>query len=196
MKALRSAGLGLVLFAAGVAPAGAQTPTIYYGCYVPLTGTVYRIKEANLKPACTSGHVEFSWNSQGPAGQNGADGATGLAGGIAGLEIVRKHVDVSTLNTAIDLTSFTWHHVLEIRCPAPKIVISGGYELIDPKLVFSVPSGTSHLATRVVVDQSRPVAPLPGLGTFHGWLVSIRVIFGAISPAVPVAGYAVCANPN
>src|SRR5512142_2544633 len=35
--------------------------TVHYACYVPLTGTVYKIKELNTKAACSTGHVEFSW---------------------------------------------------------------------------------------------------------------------------------------
>src|SRR5687767_5696888 len=45
--ALFSAGAIALLVSA--APLAAQTaPTLYFACYVPLTGTVYRIKEANL----------------------------------------------------------------------------------------------------------------------------------------------------
>jgi hypothetical protein len=59
----------------------AQTaPTIYYACYVPLTGTVYRIKDTNLKTACTTGHVEFSWSPSGLIGPVGPQGPTGNAG--------------------------------------------------------------------------------------------------------------------
>ncbi len=36
-------------------------PAVYSACYVPLTGTVYRIKESGLKPTCTTGHIEFNW---------------------------------------------------------------------------------------------------------------------------------------
>ena len=51
----------LAVFGA-TAPLIAQTgPKVFVACYVPLTGTVYRIKEGNLKPACTATHVEFSW---------------------------------------------------------------------------------------------------------------------------------------
>jgi len=55
----------------GSAPDGAraQTPKVYYACYVPSTGTVYRIKEPDTPQQCSSSnkkgaqvdHVEFSW---------------------------------------------------------------------------------------------------------------------------------------
>src|SRR6478672_10012063 len=39
-----------------------SAPKVYYACYVPVSGTAYRIMEPDLKPACNSPqHVEFSW---------------------------------------------------------------------------------------------------------------------------------------
>src|SRR5688572_11861717 len=73
----------LLTLPAATTPVGAQTaPALYYACYVPLTGTVYRIKEPNLKPACTStAHIEFSWDPRGgPAGPTGPQGPTGNVG--------------------------------------------------------------------------------------------------------------------
>jgi hypothetical protein len=32
-----------------------------HACYVPASGTVYRIREANTPGSCFSGHIEFSW---------------------------------------------------------------------------------------------------------------------------------------
>ena len=57
------AALALVAGSGGERALSAQSaPKVYYACYVPLTGTVYRIKESDVKPACTStAHVEFSW---------------------------------------------------------------------------------------------------------------------------------------
>lgn len=53
--------------------------TTYTACYVPSSGTVYRIKTADTPPACTkSAHVEFSWNHQGPVGPQGPKGDPGL----------------------------------------------------------------------------------------------------------------------
>ena len=53
--------------------------TTYTACYVPSSGTVYRIKTADTPPACTkSNHVEFSWNHQGPVGPQGPKGDPGV----------------------------------------------------------------------------------------------------------------------
>ena len=81
-RALRSACAGLTLLGGAVllgAPAAlrAQSPTppkVLYACYVPLTGTVYRIKEVDVRQTCASTtHVEFSWT----------DGANALRSGQA-----------------------------------------------------------------------------------------------------------------
>lgn len=59
----------------------AQAPGVVYSCYVPKTGTVYRIKASDTPAACVKpDHVEFSWNIQGIQGAQGPAGATGLAG--------------------------------------------------------------------------------------------------------------------
>lgn len=87
-------GFRILLAASGVAvlsapDAGAQT-TIYTACYVPSSGTIYRIREPGLRQQCgrsTKGekieqHVEFSWTSgtQPPVaaapGGGGSDGNT------------------------------------------------------------------------------------------------------------------------
>lgn len=51
----------------------------YYGCYIPGSGTVYRIKTLNAPTACVkSTHVEFNWNNVGPAGPMGPAGMVKL----------------------------------------------------------------------------------------------------------------------
>lgn len=46
--------------------AGAQDTTVTsYACYVPHSGTVYRIRLPDTRQACASGHVEFSWVDRG-----------------------------------------------------------------------------------------------------------------------------------
>jgi hypothetical protein len=61
--------------------AQAAPPAILYACYVPGSGTVYRIKETDVKQTCSSTlHIEFSWNQQGPTGPQGPQGIQGPAG--------------------------------------------------------------------------------------------------------------------
>jgi len=89
-SALRRAGVliaGAALLAMPrVASAQVTTsaPAIIYACYVPVSGTVYRIKETDVRQACVSPqHVEFNWNQQGPIGPQGPQGIQGIQG-IAG----------------------------------------------------------------------------------------------------------------
>jgi len=71
------------LIAVGESTLGAQAPTVYFACYVPSSGTVYRIKAPNTPQTCGSTtkkgvveqHVEFSWT----------DGAGADHGALTGL---------------------------------------------------------------------------------------------------------------
>lgn len=84
-KAVSLVAAAVVFPVVGIAqaPAGA----IQYACYVPASGTVYRIKVPGSKDACTSpAHVPFSWNHVGHEGPVGAQGPSGPQGakGVAG----------------------------------------------------------------------------------------------------------------
>jgi trimeric autotransporter adhesin len=74
-----------------------STPTVFYACYVPGTGTVYRIKEPDTPTECgksgQKSHIEFSWTDgadvagipgpegpQGPQGEKGDKGDPGEGG--------------------------------------------------------------------------------------------------------------------
>ena len=88
-----AAGLTLAAIAALAPDARAQSPdpvpnpNVIWACFVPMSGTVYRIKTADTKETCSSPkHVMFSFNQTGPAGPQGPAGATGAQGpaGAAG----------------------------------------------------------------------------------------------------------------
>lgn len=65
----------------------AQAPKVFFACYVPSSGTVYRIKEPNTPTACGSSnkkgvtvqHVEFSWTDGAGGGVADHGALTGLA---------------------------------------------------------------------------------------------------------------------
>jgi hypothetical protein len=74
-RALALISLGLT---ATVVPVAAQqAPAAQSACYVPGSGTVYRIKETNTPAQCSAGHVEF----QMAASSKPSSGPTGPAGG-------------------------------------------------------------------------------------------------------------------
>ena len=82
-----AAGLTLAAIAALAPDARAQTPdpvpdpNVLWACFVPMSGTVYRIKTADTKESCSSPkHVMFSFNQTGPAGPQGPAGPAGAQG--------------------------------------------------------------------------------------------------------------------
>ena len=70
---------------AGIVVVGALAPSTtaaQTACYVPGSGTVYRIKEPNTPSQCRSGHVEFQMSaSSQAAGAGGGNGSNSVAGG-------------------------------------------------------------------------------------------------------------------
>lgn len=74
----------LIVLAAALAPSflSAQSSSATYAaCYVPRSGTVYRIKAPNTPSACTKkDHVEFSWTEAGMPGPRGPAGPQGPQG--------------------------------------------------------------------------------------------------------------------
>ena len=93
--AIVAAVSALALIMSVSSPLAAQTTTstdpVLYACYVPLTGTVYRIKTVGAPEACTQpkgknngaghqDHVEFAFNSSSAIGPMGPMGPAGPAG--------------------------------------------------------------------------------------------------------------------
>lgn len=84
---------GALWLALTVAPSlGAQGPQttpsdpdagLLYACYVPHSGTVYRIRTTDTKESCASPeHVMFSWSAVGPQGIQGPQGPAGPQGEV------------------------------------------------------------------------------------------------------------------
>ena len=70
----------LILSAVGASALAQQAQTPQYACYVPGSGTVYRIKEPKTQAQCAAGHTEFQMS----AGTKPSSGPTGPAGGDLG----------------------------------------------------------------------------------------------------------------
>lgn len=57
----------------------APAPTVFYACYIPIIGTVYRIKQPGLPNQCFfSSHVQFSWTDGAGSGVTAHAALTGL----------------------------------------------------------------------------------------------------------------------
>src|SRR6266545_2681587 len=79
-----SAVLGTLCLTVLPSRVAAQTPDTLHACYVPASGTVYRIREPGLSSTCLgTSHVLFNWaagGQPGATGPTGPQGSTGLAG--------------------------------------------------------------------------------------------------------------------
>ena len=59
----------------------AVDPNVIYQCYVPGSGTVYRIKTSDTREVCaSSSHIMYYFNQTGPQGPQGPAGPTGPQG--------------------------------------------------------------------------------------------------------------------
>ena len=155
-----SLGAGVALLSLTTTTASAQATLT--GCYVPNSGTVYRIKAPDLPGACHSkNHVEFTWSLQGPqgvqgpAGPTGPQGPAGPAGGLA----------VSAIKV---VTAFTapipagGKGSVAVDCPAGTIATGGGGRSTSPsvplRLLGSIPFRANDTPIAWVLDFENPNA--------------------------------------
>jgi hypothetical protein len=91
--------------AIAVAPAlaRAQAATTITACYVPKTGSVYRIKAPGAPDACKTSHVEFSWKAP-----------------------VVAYGEIITVTTTLTVQPGKLG-VATAHCPDGSVVISGGF---------------------------------------------------------------------
>jgi hypothetical protein len=137
MPSIRIAG---ALAALALLPAAAQAQSTITACYVPNTGSVYRIEAAGAPEACKSGHVEFSWTTGAPTWGN--------------------HVIVSTTFTL----SAGQEKDAIVSCPTGRVLVTGGYHISAGTLVTirrSSPAGQWPGMTWVV--RARNSGGEPGL---------------------------------
>ena len=123
IRALQTVMGGILLSAAMVAASATHVQAqgaVLSACFVPNSGVVYRVnpptapdQDENLKNECTGKkHVLFSWNSEGPQGPPGADGAPGT--------LVLQNESVNVLVPPGGLKR------LEVFCPAGMKALGGG----------------------------------------------------------------------
>lgn len=111
----------LVALALDAAALSAQTtPAVFHACYVPASGTVYRIGEPGLREDCVSHrHVRFSWT----------DGEAAV-GALSGYVHVRTDGAVASESSLAAIAA----------CPDGKVAVGGGYSVgdTDPHNVYAV----------------------------------------------------------
>jgi hypothetical protein len=142
-----SIGAGVAML--GLTTTSASAQATLTGCYVPNSGTVYRIKAEGLPDACRGkSHVEFTWSLQGPqgpagpAGPTGPQGPTGPAGGLArsAMQIVVKTVSAGAGGGVAGAIA---------ECPAGTVATGGGGSTpnVQVRLVNSRPTNTNGVPT-------------------------------------------------
>lgn len=160
-------GALLVASAVGNAASAQAAADPLYACYVPSSGTVYRIRTTNAPPACVDPtHVAFSWNTAGPKGDAGVAGGPGSPG-VSALQTVSQSVSCSSGSANFcDATAV---------CPTGKTVLSGGIR-------------TSGGSGQWNVTDTAPVSG--GGGT--GWYASAEIPAGQTG-SINVTVFAICA---
>ena len=76
----RRALVGLLAGLAPLTAAAQSAPKIFYACYTPFVGTVYRIKEPRLPVQCFAGGTQFQWTDGVDAIRSGDAAGGDLAG--------------------------------------------------------------------------------------------------------------------
>ena len=167
---------------------------VIYACYVPGSGSLYRIKATDPTETCKSPqHVELHWNvigpqgpqgSQGPigpvgvAGAQGSQGPLGAAGpaGTAGSSGAQGSTGPAGI-AGYEVVTVSVEHPFErfdemvvAHCPAGKKVIGGGYK-VDP-----------------MKGRVRHNNPDDGNDGWYVWIDNLAL------NTPTVAAYAICAN--
>ena len=148
---------------------------VFHACFVPASGTVYRIRAEGLREDCASDeHVEFSWDAAGPEGPQGPEGPEGPEGpqgpegpegpqGPAGQDGVSGREVVVGTTLVIDPGETGTHSV---SCPTGTVPIGGGFQAGDGMRMTG----------------SRPTA--------GGWIITGTNVSGSLSGMWP---YVICA---
>ena len=169
-------------------------PEVIHACYVPGSGSLYRIKADDPTETCKSpNHVELHWNvvgpqgpeglagpagPVGPVGPQGPQGPVGLAGpagpaGPAGGQGPTGPAGISGYEVVIaevEHAFITFDEIVVAHCPAGKKVIGGGYKL-DP-----------------MVGRVQRNNPDAGNDGWYVWIDNLAL------QTPTVASYAICAN--
>lgn len=148
-----------VLLAMAAPPAAAQD--LIHACYVPNSGTIYRVMTDDTKAECAPKHVEFQWNEQGPQGMSGWE---------------RVSTDCTTVPPGGTSGS-------AVSCPAGKNVLGGG-----PVFYTDNTCSEPHLSLATsarFVTHSGPASDTQwSVGVFNGTQITVFVRFHAICATV------------
>jgi hypothetical protein len=111
---MRSLKIAAALALLALIPGAAEAQSTFTACYVPKSGTVYRIQVAGTPTKCSQNHVEFSWTSA----------------GAQALQTLTTHTDAYVVAPGA-----TDDRV--IPCDAGTLVVSGGYDMLGGAFTVS-----------------------------------------------------------
>ena len=169
---MKSSPIALLAGLALLPATGSAQTTTFHACYVPKSGTVYRIKASSAPSACFKEHIEFSWETH----------AAGLMG-----YAVRTGAPVQLAVGAAT--------AVRASCAAGEVAVGGGYllEPPDPDLEPPDPDLEPPDPDLEPPDPDRPVqVTVPwNVPTRNpaGWMV---VVGNLHSEPLAARAYAVC----
>jgi hypothetical protein len=126
-------------------------PEVIYACYVPNSGTLYRIKAEDPAETCkAASHIEIQWEVEGPEGAQGPQGPMGPQGpagpagpigpagpqgpqgpaGPAGAQGPAGPAGASgyeVVSVSVENGFFVTDEIVIAQCPAGKKVLGGGH---------------------------------------------------------------------
>lgn len=133
---MKLARIAAALAFVALVPSIAQAQTLT-ACYVPKSGTVYRIKVEGTPTKCAQNHVEFTWSMAGQVGPEGPQGPQGEMGpqGPAGAAYT---TGLERLERAMTMLDPGETELLDLVCTtAGRIAIGGGWTANNGVLVHS-----------------------------------------------------------
>lgn len=173
---LMTVAIALALLTSSAAQAQTQatstasiTDGVIYACYVPKTGTVYRINVSGSPTKCAANHVSFSWNITGPEGPEGPAAPAGVVG----------HRIIKDSKSVIAQTSGN----ITLLCAADEVILGGGYAAFDNV------AGTAF--KNFTVQTNAPIEKYP---EFPGGGWAALVFNTDPSTSFELSVYAICAK--
>lgn len=146
-----------------VAGSGAQPqPKVFYACYVPGSGVVYRIKEPNLPTECSQKgpqpHIEFSWTDGVTGGDHGA--LAGLGDDDHSQYVLANGVRAATNGFAV--TGTVGAGIIPIAGPGTRVMWYPGKAAFRAGFVDGAQWDDASVGAYSVAMGQRPTASGPG----------------------------------